>query len=71
MKIHLYLITNLITIGYFFFLTGFYHKLLTPRWAQPIARLTYGVYLLNNILQAFDMGIARSARIFSIHDLVN
>ncbi|KAK0074969.1 hypothetical protein PV325_007579, partial [Microctonus aethiopoides] len=47
----------------------FYHKLFTPRWAQPIARLTYGAYLLNTIPQAFDMGIARSARIFSLHDL--
>ncbi|KAK0072799.1 hypothetical protein PV325_010777 [Microctonus aethiopoides] len=38
-----------------------YYNFLTPRWAQPFAKLTYGAYLIHPILQSYDIGSERSA----------
>ncbi|XP_025162708.1 nose resistant to fluoxetine protein 6-like [Harpegnathos saltator] len=48
----------------------FYYRFLTPRWTQPLANLTYGVYLVHYILVIFDVGQARNARTFSLFKLI-
>ncbi|XP_046733955.1 nose resistant to fluoxetine protein 6-like [Diprion similis] len=44
----------------------FHYNFMTPRWVQPLARLTYGAYLVHNIKQSYDIGATRSPRVFSI-----
>ncbi|XP_011309808.1 nose resistant to fluoxetine protein 6 [Fopius arisanus] len=46
----------------------FHHSFFKGRWVQPLARLTYGAYLLHNINQCYDVGVIRQARTFSLHN---
>lgn len=55
---------------YIFFI-AFYHKLLTPSWAQILAKLTYGVYLVSDIFHIYNNGRRRNPRMFSIYDVVS
>ncbi|XP_019885852.1 uncharacterized protein LOC105275075 isoform X3 [Ooceraea biroi] len=48
----------------------FYHNIFTPRWVQPLAVLTYGVYLIADIFHAFHIGRARSAKMFSCFNVI-
>ncbi|XP_046606179.1 nose resistant to fluoxetine protein 6-like [Neodiprion virginianus] len=45
----------------------FHYNFMTPRWVPPLARLTYGAYLVHNIKQSYDVGATRSPRIFAIN----
>ncbi|XP_012257252.2 nose resistant to fluoxetine protein 6-like [Athalia rosae] len=46
----------------------FHYNLMTPRWVPPLARLTYGAFLVHNINQSYDIAVTRSARTFSVHN---
>ncbi|XP_019884639.2 nose resistant to fluoxetine protein 6-like [Camponotus floridanus] len=48
----------------------FYHKFLTPSWAQILAKLTYGVYLVSDIFHIYNNGRRRNPRMFSIYDVI-
>ncbi|XP_015121190.1 nose resistant to fluoxetine protein 6 [Diachasma alloeum] len=47
----------------------FYHSFFKGHWVQPVARLTYGAYLIHNINQSYDVGVIRQARTFSFHNV--
>ncbi|XP_025163760.1 uncharacterized protein LOC112590682 [Harpegnathos saltator] len=49
-----------------FHLTEFYHRFFTPRWIQPLANLTYGVYIVHFIFLISDMGQTKTAKTFSV-----
>ncbi|KAK0156771.1 hypothetical protein PV327_011634 [Microctonus hyperodae] len=42
-------------------LSEYYYNFLTPRLAQPLAKLTYGAYLIHPIIHSHDIGSERSA----------
>ncbi|XP_043289880.1 nose resistant to fluoxetine protein 6-like [Venturia canescens] len=56
-------ISLLITVGQGL---EFHYNFLTPNWAQPLGRLTYGAYLVHTIIQLYDVGVTRSPRDFAI-----
>ncbi|XP_014215126.1 nose resistant to fluoxetine protein 6-like [Copidosoma floridanum] len=47
----------------------FHYNFLTPRWVQPLGRLTYSVFLCHNIIQMYQIGTMRSPRTYSIHNI--
>lgn len=53
----------------FIWLDG-HRRILQPRWAQPISKLTYGAYLVHHVNQSYDIAVRRNARTFSIHNMV-
>ncbi|XP_019887199.1 nose resistant to fluoxetine protein 6 [Ooceraea biroi] len=48
----------------------FYHNIFTPRWVQPLAVLTYGVFLIADTFNAYHTGQARSAKMYSCFNIV-
>lgn len=51
--------------------TDFHHNFLTPYWAVPLARLTYGAFLFHNINQIYDIGVTRSPPVLSASNCVS
>ncbi|XP_008552670.1 nose resistant to fluoxetine protein 6 [Microplitis demolitor] len=47
-----------------------HRRILQPRWAQPISKLTYGAYLVHHVNQSYDIAVRRNARTFSIHNMI-
>ncbi|RLU21047.1 hypothetical protein DMN91_007663 [Ooceraea biroi] len=47
-----------------------YYNFFTPRWAQPLAVLTYGVYLIADTFHVFHIGQTRSAKMFSCFNVM-
>ncbi|XP_046423522.1 nose resistant to fluoxetine protein 6-like [Neodiprion fabricii] len=48
----------------------FHRNFMTPRWVSPLARLTYGAYLVHNIKQSYDVGATRTPRVFSLNNFL-
>ncbi|XP_025163801.1 nose resistant to fluoxetine protein 6-like isoform X2 [Harpegnathos saltator] len=44
----------------------FYHRFFTSRWIQPLANLTYGVYIVHFIFLTSDMEQTKTAKTFSV-----
>ncbi|XP_033222638.1 uncharacterized protein LOC117176493 [Belonocnema kinseyi] len=47
----------------------FQYNFLTPRWIQPISKLSYAVYLLHFAIQSYDLGTARKPSAYSFYNL--
>ncbi|XP_024944250.1 nose resistant to fluoxetine protein 6 isoform X2 [Cephus cinctus] len=48
----------------------FHYNFLTPAWAQPLSRLTYGAFLVHNVNQIYEISVARVGRVFTFHNLI-
>ncbi|XP_033222639.1 uncharacterized protein LOC117176494 [Belonocnema kinseyi] len=47
----------------------FQYNLLTPRWIQPISKLSYAIYLLHFAIQSYDLGTARKPFAYSSYNM--
>ncbi|XP_033221998.1 O-acyltransferase like protein-like isoform X2 [Belonocnema kinseyi] len=48
----------------------FFYKMMTPGWAQPISKLSYGIFLLHFVIQSYDVGTARAASSNAIYGVI-